>query len=260
MRRTFERLNVAGVQLEYRTIPGDPMRPTFVLLHEGLGCVALWRDFPDALATATGCSVFAYSRAGYGGSDSIGLPRDLNYMSIEAKDVLPRVLECAGISHYHLVGHSDGATIALEFAANIGAAGLQSVVVFAPHVFTEDCAIGAITAANESFTQGDLRKRLEKYHGWNVDCAFRGWCDSWLHPEFGNWSVEANLSKISVPVLQVQGSNDEYGTLEQLYRIEKHAGAQVQTVIFDNCGHSPQQDKPEDTIAVIREFCLLSDG
>ncbi|MDA0824303.1 MAG: alpha/beta hydrolase [Proteobacteria bacterium] len=255
MRRTVERLNVDGVQLEYRTILGDPTLPTLVLLHEGLGCVALWRDFPDSLAAATGCPVFAYSRAGYGGSDPIVLPRPLNYMSVEAEDVLPRVLECAGISHYHLVGHSDGATIALEFAANARDPGLQSVVVLAPHVFTEDCAILAITAMNQSFDDGDLRKRLEKYHGRNVDCAFRGWCDSWLHPQFKNWSVEANLTKVTVPVLQFQGKDDEYGTLEQLYRIEKRTQTEVQTVIFDNCGHSPQQDKPAETVAIIREFC-----
>lgn len=254
--RVVDILNVDGVQLECQTIAGDPTLPTFVLLHEGLGCVALWRDFPNALASATGRSVFAYSRAGYGGSDPVVLPRPLNYMSIEAQDVLPRVLQCAGISSYILVGHSDGATIALEFAANVSDPGLQSVVVFAPHVFTEDCSIEAITVARKSFDDGDLRKRLEKYHGTNVDCAFRGWCDSWLHPQFRTWSVEANLSKIAVPVLQIQGNNDQYGTLEQLHRIEKQARTPVKTVMLDECGHSPQQERAAETITLIQDFCL----
>jgi len=251
----FQTIAVDGVRLEYRRIAGERGRPTLVLLHEGLGCVALWRDFPDALAAATRCPVFSYSRAGYGGSDPISLPRPLQYMSIEAARVLPRLLECAAIDDFALIGHSDGATIALVYAGQNDHPGLRGVVAIAPHVFAEASGIASIAAIDATYRHGDLRQRLAKYHADNVDIAFRGWCDSWLHPDFRHWSVEADLPGITVPVLLIQGTADEYGTAEQLRRIEQAVSGPVSSVWFEGCGHAPQQERRTETLAAIRHFC-----
>lgn len=248
------KLRAAGMALEYRHIAGDPGRATIVMLHEGLGCVALWRDFPEQLAAATGNSVFAYSRAGYGASAPIALPRPLDYMSREATDTLPAVISAAGVARYILLGHSDGASIALVHAGTAPAE-LEGTIVMAPHVFTEACSVTSIRAADEAYRHRDLRRRLEKYHGSNVDNAFRGWCDSWLAPDFLAWSIEASLSTITTPVLQIQGRDDEYGTAEQLRRIERGIAAPVKTLLLDDCGHAPQFDRASDTLEAIAEFC-----
>lgn len=248
-------MSVNGSMLEYRSIAGDASKPTLVLLHEGLGCVALWRDFPDRLAAATGHPVFAYSRAGYGGSDPITLPRPLEYMTLEATEVLPSVLESANITQYTLIGHSDGASIALVYAGNINDVGLCSVVVIAPHVFAEQCGINSIAAVEGSFLDGDLRARLKKYHGSNVDCAFQGWCGAWLDPKFLQWTIVQHLAGIGVPLLQIQGRDDEYGTVRQLRQIETAVDVNVKTRLLDVCGHAPHLECAEETVAAIAEFC-----
>lgn len=248
-------MSVNGIALEYRRIPGDRALPVLVLLHEGLGCVAMWRDFPDRLAAATGRAVFAYSRAGYGGSEPAALPRPIEYMSLEAIEVLPYVLECAKISQHVLIGHSDGASIALVYAGRAVDPGLHSVVVLAPHVFAEQSGVDAIAAIDKSYATGALRERLMKYHGDNVDCAFRGWCDSWLDPRFMQWSIESDLAGVQVPVLQIQGRNDEYGTVEQLRRIEHGVKPSVQTLLLDGCGHAPHLECTRETLGAIVEFC-----
>jgi pimeloyl-ACP methyl ester carboxylesterase len=255
VRAAYPVMSVNGISLEYRMIPGDPVKPTLVLLHEGLGCVALWRDFPDRLAAATGRSVFAYSRAGYGGSDPIELPRPLEYMSIEAIEILPDVLESAKIQRSTLIGHSDGASIALVYAGKVKDAGLRSVVILAPHVFAEQSGVDSIAAVEESYIDGDLRQRLKKYHGANVDCAFRGWCDSWLNPQFLHWTIVPDLAGIEVPVLQIQGRDDEYGTVEQLRRIETEIDVAVETLMLEQCGHAPHLERSDETLAAIAEFC-----
>jgi len=255
LRATYPVMSVNGISLEYRLITGDADAPVFVLLHEGLGCVALWRDFPERLAAATGHPVFAYSRAGYGGSDPISLPRPLDYMSREATTVLPYVLEAARISQHTLIGHSDGASIALVYAGEVRDPGLHSVVTLAPHVFAEQSGIDSIAAIDKTYIEGGLRTRLEKYHGANVDCAFRGWCDAWLDPGFIRWSIEPALAGIKVPVLQIQGRDDEYGTVEQLTRIEQALGGSVETLLLDACGHAPHLERAEETLAAIGEFC-----
>ncbi|MDP6183608.1 MAG: alpha/beta hydrolase [Gammaproteobacteria bacterium] len=248
-------MSVNGVSLEYRRIVGNPALPALVLLHQGLGCNALWRDFPDRLALATGRSVLLYSRAGYGGSDAIPLPRPLEYMSLEATDVLPQVLENAGITEHTLVGHSDGASIALVYAGEIRDPNLKSLVLLAPHVFAEQSGVDSVGAARETYTNGDLRDRLKKYHGDNVDCAFLGWSDSWMDPRFLRWSIESALGGVAVPVLQIQGRDDEYGTVEQLRRIEKGVKSSVQTLLFEECGHAPHLERSEDTLRAIVQFC-----
>ena len=255
LRAAYPVMSVNGVSLEYRLITGDRDAPVLVLLHEGLGCVALWRDFPERLAAATGRSIFAYSRAGYGGSDPASLPRPLDYMSREATRVLPYVLEAAHISRHILIGHSDGASIALVCAGEVRDPGLHRVVVLAPHVFAEQSGVDSIAAIDKTYHAGGFRERLEKYHGTNVDCAFRGWCDAWLDPGFMRWSIEAALAGIEVPVLQIQGRDDEYGTIEQLTRIERGSGGSVETLLLDSCGHAPHLERAEDTLAAIAEFC-----
>ena len=248
-------LSVNGRRVEYRSIAGDQRLPILVLLHEGLGCVALWRDFPERLAEATGQEVFLYSRPGYGSSDPITLPRPLDYMSRAARDDLPQVLGCLGRARYTLVGHSDGASIALVYAGELRDPGLVSLILLAPHVIAETVGRAAIAKLNEQYATGDLRQRLAKYHGANTDCAFRGWADSWLHPDFATWSIEAALGGIEVPVLQIQGSGDEYGSREQLTRIEQGASGPVETVLIESCGHAPHLEHAITTVKIIASFC-----
>lgn len=253
--RTYPIMFVNGVALEYRLVPGDPSKPTLVLLHEGLGCVAMWKNFPDLLAAITGCTVFVYSREGYGGSDPIALPRPLEYMTREAIEVLPNVLACAGIKRYVLIGHSDGASIALVYAGNTKDPGLCSVVVIAPHVIAEECGIDSIKTIDAAFCDGGLRRRLHRYHGTNVDCAFLGWRGAWLDPNFMHWTIVADLAGIEVPLLLIQGCEDEYGTMQQLREIEGAVRSTPKTVELRDCGHSPHFDCADETVAAIAEFC-----
>ena len=257
-RGAYPMMLVGGTALEYRLIPGDAAKPTLVLLHEGLGCVALWRNFPELLAKATGCAVFAYSRAGYGRSDRITLPRPLDYMTIEAIDVLPGVLARANISRYILVGHSDGASIALVYAGRLKDPGLSAVVVMAPHVFAEQCGIDSIRRITAAFRHGELRQRLHKYHGNNVDCAFNGWSGVWLDPDFMQWSIVADLDGIEVQLLQIQGADDEYGTQQQLRQIADGVRIEVETVELPACGHAPHLERTDETVAAIAKFVANS--
>ena len=247
-------IEAGGHRLEIARHPGArPEAPTLVLLHEGLGCVALWRDFPARLAAATGCAVVAYSRAGYGGSDPCALPRPLDYMTREAVDVLPEVLSQMGLGDHILVGHSDGATIAAIHAGRAPAPGLRGVCLIAPHFFTEPGGLAAIAAAREAYAVGDLRDRLAKYHG-DVDAAFRGWNDAWLDPGFRDWNVEAVLDDIRVPLLALQGDADPYGTLAQVEVVSRRAGAAVETRILAGIGHAPHVEATEDTVATVAAF------
>ncbi len=245
-------LEVAGDRLEARYIEGDAGKPVLVLQHEGLGSVSLWRDFPDRLADATGCPVLVYSRAGYGASPPISLPRPLTYMHDEADDVLPHIVaQLEGRDHV-LVGHSDGASIALIYAGGKPLAGLRALVLLAPHVIVEDISIDGIRTARNAWDTTDLRRKLERHHGNNVDNAFLGWNDSWLHPDFRKWDITEFLPLITVPVLVVQGRNDDYGTLAQLDLIERAAGGPVEKLVLDDCGHAPQNDQ---TAAVLDAIC-----
>ncbi len=249
-------LAAAGKSLEYMCLGPPPTEaPTVVLLHEGLGCIKLWRDFPLALAAATGFGVFAYSRAGYGQSESAELPRPLNYMTREAEDVLPEVLDSIGVQNVVLVGHSDGATIAAIYAGQVADPRVKVVVLIAPHFFTETAGLAEIGKARDAFNNGDLRTRLSKYHR-DPDNAFRGWNDSWLDPEFKTWDVSDVLDKISVPVLAIQGREDPYGTLAQIEAVAsriKHTSAS--TLIIDDCQHAPHLEHGPGVIKAIAEFC-----
>jgi len=245
-------LEVAGHRLEARFIDGPGDRPVLILLHEGLGSVSQWRDFPDLLASATGCAVLVWSRAGYGASSPARLPRPLTYMHDEAGDVLPGIISQLQGRDHVLVGHSDGASIAAIYAGSEPLAGLQGLVLMAPHVFVEDISIEGIRAARDAWTTTDLRDRLARHHGDNVDIAFLGWNDSWLHPSFRVWDITGFLPLIIVPVLAVQGRDDDYGTLDQLDAIERSCGGPVTKLILDRCGHAPQKDQ---TAAVLDAIC-----
>ncbi len=245
-------LEVSGHRLEARFIDGTAGRPLLVLLHEGLGSVSQWRDFPDLLASVTGCPVLVYSRAGYGASSPVPLPRPLTYMHDEAAGVLPGIIaQLEGRDHI-LVGHSDGASIAAIYAGSNPAAGLKGLVLMAPHVFVEDISIDGIEAARQAWETTDLRDRLKRHHGDNVDIAFLGWNDSWLDPDFRAWDITGFLPLIMAPVLAIQGRDDDYGTLAQLDAIERSSGGPVARLVLDECGHAPQKDQ---TAAVLDAIC-----
>ena len=230
----------------------DTSLPVLVFLHEGLGCVALWKDFPDQVAQATGLPALVYSRIGYGGSSPCTLPRPITYMHDEGEVGLPDLLAALGIQSHILIGHSDGASIALIYAGSKSRDSLLGVAVMAPHVFCEDVSVRSIRAADKAYAEGDLKARLAKYHGDNVDCAFRGWCDSWLNPDFHHWNIEAYVDRIKVPVLVIQGEDDEYGTAAQVESIRRRAGAE--TLLIAGCGHSPQRDQPAATLKALAGF------
>lgn len=250
-------LAIDGSRLEWRRVRpaganhGED-RPTLVLLHEGLGCCALWRAFPSALVRRTGLPVFAYSRAGYGRSSPGRRPLPLDYHGIEALEVLPKVLSAAGISRPVLIGHSDGGTIALIHAGQAPSPPL-AVVTMAAHVFNEAVTLQGIEAARHAFATTDLRQRLSVYHGDNVDQAFWGWCDAWLSPPFRTWTVEAVLPAITCPVLVIQGADDHYGTAAQVDAIAGQVSGPSTRLILPNCGHAPHLEQPEKTCAAIAE-------
>ena len=250
---SYEEIRVGNSTVELLRLDGDENRPTVLMLHEGLGCVELWRDFPHRLNQQCSLPVVAYSRCGYGASAPISLPRPLDYMRVEAQNFLPELLTALKISKPIVLGHSDGATIALEFAAAFPSH-LAALVILAPHIFVEDCSINAIRAADHEYQHGRLREKLQRYHHNNVDNAFRGWCDSWLHPAFKKWNMEEVLEHIEVPILQIQGLADEYGSDAHVRSIEQYAHTQVETVLFENCGHAPHFERKLETMAAISDF------
>lgn len=250
-------LRAAGHRLEWAWHgPPPDQAPTLVFLHEGLGSVSAWRDFPAAVASAAGMGALVYSRWGYGGSDPVSLPRPLTYMQDEALASLPEVLDALAIRACVLVGHSDGGSIALVFAGSglPQTARLRGLVLEAPHVFVEDVSIESIAQADVAYRTGDLRARLARHHGPNVDGAFRGWNDAWLDPAFRAWNIEESLPRIRVPALVLQGEDDPYGTLAQVNAIERSSGGPVSRLVLPKCGHAPHRDKPDEVRGAIAAF------
>jgi pimeloyl-ACP methyl ester carboxylesterase len=233
--------------------PGPTEAPTIVLLHEGLGCIALWRDVPALLAEATGCGVFAYSRFGYGQSDPCELPRPMSYMQDEARDVLPLVLREAGIRRAVIVGHSDGGSIAAVYAGNDPATGLLGLVTIAAHFFTEDLNIASIRQIETAYETTDLRARLARYHR-DPDMAFRGWNGAWLDPRFRDFDITGYLPRIAVPILALQGEDDPYGSDEQLHVFARHATAPIETMLIPGAKHAPHLEAKDATLAAIAGF------
>jgi pimeloyl-ACP methyl ester carboxylesterase len=247
-------LSIGSQRLEYRMIgPRPEAAPTIVMLHEGLGCVGLWRDFPDRLQAATGLGVFVYSRAGYGQSSLVALPRPLSYMHDEARETLPRLLETIGFQRGLLLGHSDGASIATIYAGSRQDHRIGGLVLIAPHFFTEDAGIASIAEARAAYDSGNLRARLARWHA-DVDNAFKGWNGAWLDPEFRKWDITEYLAYIRVPVLIVQGEDDQYGTVKQIEAAERECYCPVEVALLPNARYSPQRDAPEATLSAISEF------
>jgi pimeloyl-ACP methyl ester carboxylesterase len=234
--------------------PSPKEAPTLVFLHDGLGCVSMWRDFPSSLAAATGCGALVYSRLGHGRSDPCPLPRDVQFMHEEGMQVLPDLLDVAGVRDCILIGHSDGGSIAIIYAGGTSATPLRGLITESAHVFCEELTVRSIQKAGESFTRGDLRRKLEKYHGDNVDCAFWGWNGAWLHPDFRNWNLEEYLPRIRVPLLVIQGENDEYGTAAQVETIARRAGAGAEVLMLPDCGHSPHREQRAPTFQAMADF------
>lgn len=228
-------------------------RPTLVFLHEGLGCIEMWRDFPRRLCEATGFRGLVYDRTGYGGSSPWPAPPGIDYMHIEAQRVLPRLLEACGIEDCILVGHSDGGSIALIYAGGMPEP-LHAVVTLAAHVYAEPISIESIARAREAYRGGNLREKLMKYHGANTDGAFHLWNDAWLDPAFAGWNIEGFLPDIAVPVLAIQGEDDEYGTEAQLGTIAGKVGGYAETRLIPGCGHSPHLQAPAETQGAIARF------
>lgn len=226
-----------------------------VMLHEGLGSVALWRDFPRQLGAATLRRVLVYSRLGYGESDPLPGPRGVDFMHVEALQALPQLLDHLDVQAPILFGHSDGGSIALIHAARAQRP-VAAVIVLAPHVFVERCALEQIAAAKRAYLDGDLRQKLSRFHH-EVDSAFWGWNDIWLHPDFSGWNIEALLGGIACPLLAIQGSDDEYGSMEQIDRLQRGVRG-AQRLELSACGHSPHRDQPQAVLSAVTS--LLSRG
>ena len=247
-------LELGGSSLHYTCYgPSPDERPTIILLHEGLGCVELWKSFPGTLSSRSNMGVFVYSRAGYGKSSAATLPRPLDYMTREAIDVLPLVLNRIGFKRGILLGHSDGATIAAIYAGSIEDFRVRGLVLIAPHFFAESEGLASIAEAREAFDNSELREKLAKYHE-DPDTAFRGWNDAWLDPGFRNWNVADVIDYFRIPVLAIQGENDQYGTMAQIEEIDSRIYSPLEKLIIDDCGHAPHSEKQEETLAAIVEF------
>jgi pimeloyl-ACP methyl ester carboxylesterase len=237
-------------RLEYDEIPGDT--PALVFLHEGLGSVALWREFPARVAAATGRRAIVYSRLGHGDSDPAPLPRTPRFMHDEALGTLPALLDRLELERPVLIGHSDGASIALIHAGRAGRP-LSGLVAIAPHVFVEDVSVTSIVEARRAFDETDLRERMARYHR-DAEATFRGWNDIWLEPRFRGWNIEDVLPGIACPVLVVQGAGDQYGTLAQVDAIERGVPGPVARVVLADARHAPHLEAPEETLRAVIDF------
>jgi pimeloyl-ACP methyl ester carboxylesterase len=245
-------LTIRRRKLEVQRIAGERHdAPTLVFLHEGLGSVSLWRDFPASIGARTGCPVLVYSRYGHGNSDVLQEPRAITYMHEEALDVLPELLEKLSIRSPILVGHSDGGSIALIYAGAYDR--VKALILLAPHVFVEEISVASIAAAKAAFESTDLPEKLARHHR-DVAKTFWGWNDIWLHPDFPRWNIEQYLPRIACPVLAIQGYEDEYGTMAQLDAIARQAAGPVSLVRLADCKHSPHRDQPEQVLEAIAAF------
>ena len=248
------RICVRGLQLEASHIPPQVSgAPTVVFLHEGLGSTALWKDIPATLAAETGCGVFVFSRSGYGHSAPIQRPRALDYLSEEAFDVLPAVIEQIPTSTIILIGHSDGASIGALYASRYPE-GLLGLILIAPHFFVESLSLNGIRDAREHYEKGDLRRRLDPYHD-DVDGAFYGWNDAWLHPDFVRWNIEDCLEQIDTSVLVVQGLSDPYGSVRQVEIAQHRLPNTPETLLLEGCGHAPHIEARPTVMNRIVQFC-----
>jgi len=248
---SFAQVTIDGVRLRYRRIAGA--EPTIVFLHEGLGSITQWRDFPAALCRATGFAGLVYERRGHGGSDPVILPRPDDFLVAEAERVLPALLLQLGIERPVVLGHSDGGSIALLYAAAFPDQARACVTV-AAHVFLEPATEAALKAAGETFATTDWRQKLARHHGDNTEAMFRGWNETWRRLAPRGWSMADRLPAIACPVLAVQGLDDEHGTPEQVETIVGKVGGQAEAFLIANCGHSPHIEVPDTLVARVAAF------
>jgi pimeloyl-ACP methyl ester carboxylesterase len=248
-RRDF--VTVDGKRLETLVYAPTGNKPIIVMLHEGLGSVSMWKDFPEQIANSTGCGVLVYSRYGHGKSERLAEKRGAEFMHHEARVVLPELLERFEIRTPILLGHSDGGSICIIYAAT-AVRKPRAMILEAPHVFVEDLSVSSITKIRAMYQATDLPKQLGRYHD-HVDETFWGWNDIWLDPRFRRWNIEECLKNITCPVLVIQGEHDEYGTLAQVEAIIRHLPG-AETLVLQECGHSPHREKPEKTLTAITKF------
>jgi pimeloyl-ACP methyl ester carboxylesterase len=247
-------LSIGSQRLEYRMIgPRPDQAPTLVMLHEGLGCVGMWGDFPDQLQAATRLGVFVYSREGYGQSSPAKLPRPLNFMHTEAQQTLPKILDAIGFQHGLLVGHSDGASIAAIYGGSHQDHRVSGIVLIAPHFIVEDVTSASIAEMRKAYDTTELRARLARYHA-DVDATVHGWSDVWLKGDFRKWDLTEFLAYIRVPVLIVQGEGDQYGTVRQIEIAQEECYCPVEVALLPGAKHVPQREAPEATLKTIVEF------
>jgi len=254
-------VTVQGRSLEVQRISGlGPHLPELVFLHEGLGSVSHWKDFPARVAATTGCGVTVYSRYGAGNSDVLTAPRAVTYMHDEGLRVLPDLLTQLHIDNPILVGHSDGASIALIFAgAQAGARDartndhVRALILLAPHVFVEDLSVASIAEAKTTFETTNLPEKLARHHR-DAVATFWGWNNIWLHPDFRAWNIEEYLPRITCPILAIQGLDDQYGTMAQVHAIARQSVGPVEILALAECRHSPQRDQPDAVLAAIAKF------
>jgi pimeloyl-ACP methyl ester carboxylesterase len=245
-------IELDGRRIEYAEIAGDARQPALVFLHEGLGSMGLWQDFPACVAAATGRRTLVYSRFGHGQSDPPPVPRTRAFMHAEAREVLPRLLAAWDVERPVLIGHSDGASIALIHAAEHP---VTALVCIAPHVFVEQRSLAEIRRARTLYEQGGRRERMAAHHR-DVDAAFYGWNDVWLDPGFKSWNIEELLSAIEVPVLLIQGEEDPYGTLAQIDSVARRVRGPVERLVLP-CRHAPHVQAPAETLAAVTQFVAV---
>lgn len=253
MRNIDSQIEVSGSLLYVQLIREHENRPTIVFLHDSLGCVALWRDFPHLLAAATSCNLLIYDRKGYGRSEPMqSVHRTNRYLEDEA-DVLNALLLQLNITRAILFGHSDGGSIALIAAAKYPA-GIEAVISEAAHIFVEQETVDGLKAAVESYRETILKSRLAKYHGEKTDAVFRAWTETWLSKEYSTWSIEHFLPNITCPTLIIQGEKDEYGTMKQVQGIAGGVKGRTETYILPGVAHTPHKEAPSETAEKAQEF------
>jgi pimeloyl-ACP methyl ester carboxylesterase len=246
-------LDLPPLRLEYRMVgPPPDVVPTLVLLHQGLGSASMWGDFPERLAAATGFCVFAYSREGYGHSSSAPLPRALDFMHREAREVLPRVLDAIGFRQGILVGHSDGASIAAIYAGSVQDHRVCGIAMMAPHFVVEDVTMAAVRGIRQAFDAGEVR-----FERWHADPAatVRGWSDVRLTNDVSRWDLSEDLAYIRVPILIIQGEQDTFGTMRQIEIAHEECFCPVEVLMLPDVGHIPHREAPEATLGAIGDFC-----
>src|ERR1044071_3127718 len=234
--------------------PRPYQAPTFMLLHEGLGSAAMWGDFPEKLAAATGCGVFAWSRVGYGHSSPAKLPRTLDFMHFEAERVLPRLLDTIVFLQGLLVGDTDGSSIAAIYGGSVQDHRVRGLVLMAPHFIVEDVTMNAIRAIRSAFDTADVRRRFQRWHA-DADATVLGWADVWLNNDCNNWDLRDRLGYIRVPILIIQGEHDNYGTVRQIEIAQEECYCPVDVLLIPGIQHIPYREAPEVTLKATAEFC-----